>query len=116
MMVKYYSVNRAGHYYIQKYLAGKIIHYGTFKTIWEVEDAVSFLKDNDWSKEKFLEYYYGKKDDKYIKNTSNGKFLIQKYIDGHICSFGTFDTLEEAIRERDICVECGWDYDLIVEK
>lgn len=56
MMVKYYSVNRAGHYYIQKYIAGKIIHYGTF------------------------------------------------------------DTLEEAIRERDVCVECDWDYDLIVEK
>ena len=46
----------------------------------------------------------------------NGKYLLNKTIDGKIESFGVFNTLEEAQKEREWCIKCNWDWDIIVEE
>lgn len=91
-------------------------YYGTFHTLKEIKDAICFLEDHDWDKDIFNE--------KYLKNAQRRKYIrqigdtymVQKNINGHLYSFGTFRRLEDALHERDVCVECDWDYDLIVEK
>lgn len=37
-----------------------------------------------------------------------GRFVVRKYINGKYTYFGFYETLEEAIKVREICVECGW--------
>ena len=48
---------------------------------------------------------------RYIHRRSNGSFRIVKDNE----HYGTFDTLEKAMHERDCLVKCDWDYDLLVE-
>ncbi|WP_405316217.1 hypothetical protein [Methanobrevibacter sp.] len=38
-----------------------------------------------------------------------GRYRIQKVINGRKISYGTYDTLEEAILVRDKLMECDWD-------
>ena len=40
----------------------------------------------------------------------NGQFVIKKEINGKLITFGTFDSLDEAISERDELEEYGWPY------
>lgn len=113
---KHYSKNSSGNYYIHKSIKGRTIHYGTFHTINEVKEAVCFLKNHNWDKRLFKEKYFKKSQKmKYIQQISNGHYMVQKNINGHLYSFGTFKKLEDAMHERDICVSCDWDYDLICE-
>ena len=115
---KFYTKTKSNTYAITKSIKNETIYYHTFKTREEAENAVKYLKKNNWDKKRFIyDYLDGEPERmKYIKRMPNGKYSIQKYINGEYSHFGTFDTLEEAIRERDICVECDWDYDLIVER
>ena len=40
----------------------------------------------------------------------NGQFIIKKEINGKLITFGTFDSLDEAITERDDLEDYGWPY------
>ena len=51
---------------------------------------------------------------KYIYRSSNG-FEIRKRIGEHVEYFGRFNDLETAIDELQVCQECNWDIDLMVE-
>ena len=46
-------------------------------------------------------------DEEYISYTYE-KYQIRKTIDGNLRHFGTYDTLEDAIKMRDYLMEHGW--------
>ena len=51
---------------------------------------------------------------KYVYRSGNG-FEIRKRIGNHVEYFGRFNNLETAIDELQVCRECNWDIDLMVE-
>lgn len=51
---------------------------------------------------------------KYVYRSKNG-FEIRKRIGEHVEYFGRFNDLETAIDELQVCQECNWDIDLMVE-
>ena len=51
---------------------------------------------------------------KYVYKSKNG-FEIRKRIDERVEYFGRFNDLETAIDELEVCQECNWDIDLMVE-
>ena len=51
---------------------------------------------------------------KYVYKSANG-FEIRKRIGNRVEYFGRFNDLETAIDELQICRECDWDIDLMVE-
>lgn len=83
----------------------------------EAEERVKFLKKHDWdlkhSKITGRRNYTGN-ELKYIYK-SHDTYQIHKILDGSIYHFGTFNSLDEAKKERDLLIKCNWDYDLLVE-
>ena len=51
---------------------------------------------------------------KYVYKSKNG-FEIRKRIGNSVEYFGRFGDLETAIDELQVCQECNWDIDLMVE-
>ena len=51
---------------------------------------------------------------KYVYKSANG-FEIRKRIGNRVEYFGRFNDLETAIDELQVCCECNWDIDLMVE-
>ena len=51
---------------------------------------------------------------KYVYKSKNG-FEIRKRIGERVEYFGRFNDLETAITELQVCQECNWDIDLMVE-
>ena len=51
---------------------------------------------------------------KYVYKSKNG-FEIRKRIGNSVEYFGRFNNLETAIDELQVCQECNWDIDLMVE-
>lgn len=51
---------------------------------------------------------------KYVYKSKNG-FEIRKRIGERVEYFGRFNDLETAIDELQVCQECNWDIDLMVE-
>lgn len=98
-----------GKFEIRKKVGGVLTYWGTYHTLEEAR--------------LYRAYYIGKKwmvnphfmNRKYIYE-NNGRYTVSKMIEGHTISYGTFNTLKEAISERDICIKCNWDFDLIVEE
>lgn len=92
-------------------------YYGSYNTRGEAKEAVGFFEAHNWDR-KYVEYKkYGTHSiNRYITRNKCGNYFIQKYIDGKTQSFGTYKSLEEAKQERDLCIKCNWDWDLIVEQ
>ena len=44
---------------------------------------------------------------KYIQKR-DGKYYVRKTVEGRTVMFGTYRTLEDAIKVRDYCIEHGW--------
>ena len=65
-----------------------------------------------------MRYVYAEKEPvelpKYVYKSKNG-FEIRKRIGERVEYFGRFSDLETAIDELQICCECDWDIDLMVE-
>ena len=107
---EYISKNASG-YMIQKY--NKETHrmeyfYSTTSLISALMVRDLFVANN-WNKD-----CVPKKEtitgEKYIYPDAIG-YCIRKIIDGKNTHFGWFRTLEEAIIERDLLIECDWDFE-----
>lgn len=46
---------------------------------------------------------------RYIKQIPSGSYMIQKNINGTCISYGSFKTLAEAKKHRDLCIQNNWD-------
>ena len=83
------------------------------------DTLIEALMMRDWCYNNNYKKYPKKPDtctkEKYIYPKNNGKYIIIKYFNKKLESFGVFDTLNEAIRERDLLIKCNWDYELVCE-
>ena len=107
-MPAYIYQRQNGWYEIRKRVGGHLLYWGSYPTL---EEAMLHRA-----------YYIGKKWDvtpafkakRHIIEKGN-RYIILKKVGDHNISYGTFTNLHDAMRERDICVACNWDFDEIVE-
>ena len=101
-----YIRKRNGLYYIQKHINGELKHFKGSKSLKETIELRDKLIKNNWRDNGQL----GIKeldDNRYIY--SSGKsFMLRKSVNGKYRYFGSFKTLEEAIKARDELIKNNW--------
>ena len=101
-----YIYKRNGFYYILKSINGE---YKYFKGSNSLKEAVEFrdkLIENNWRDVEQLKIEEID-DNRYIYLVNNS-FQLKKYINGKTKHFGTFKTLEEAIKARNELIVNNW--------
>ena len=101
-----YIRKRNGFYYILKSINGE---YKYFKGSPSLKEAVEFrdnLIENNWRDNGQLRIEE-LDDNRYIYSVGKS-FALKKYINGKTKHFGTFKTLEEAIKARDELIKNNW--------
>ena len=101
-----YIYKRNGFYYILKSINGE---YKYFKGSTSLKEAVKFrdkLIENNWRDNGELKIEE-LEDNRYIYSVGNS-FQLKKYIKGKTKHFGTFKTLEEAIKARNELIMNNW--------
>lgn len=99
---------RNGGFEIRKRISGILIYWGSYPTLEEANLHRAYYIGKKWEVKPAF------KADKHIIQRGD-TYIILKEVGGKMVSFGTFDNLEDARHERDICAKCHWDFDLIVE-
>lgn len=114
---RYIFLKKNGGYYIMKHIRNKNVIFAHFNDLDEVRKYRDHCMWSGWNPKMIKPHPRHDRDPtlKYIRE-KNGKYLLLKNIDGKPESFGLFNTLEEAQKEREWCIKCGWDWDLIVEE
>ena len=98
-----YYHKETGNYQVAKKIKGKQYSFGTYTTLEEAEQIRDYFKNRDWpiserlrfSKNKYIHYY-------------NGKYHVNKIINGKKTSFGVFTKLEDAEYQVELCKRFGW--------
>lgn len=101
-----YIYKRNGFYYIMKSINGE---YKYFNRSTSLKEAVEFrdkLIENNWRDNEELKIEE-LDDTRYIYRVGKS-FQLKKHINGKIKHFGTFKTLEEAIKARDELIKNNW--------
>ena len=103
-----------GKYKIYKTKKNKKYCFGTFHTEQEAKERVAFLKKHKWN----IKYTRnpptpGKYPKNIRYNPKYGKYYIQKQIKYQYYYKGLFNTLEEAINERNRLSQLNWDTSLM---
>ena len=99
-----------GKFMIVHKIKGKPHYYGTYETLEEAIIAKERLIKQNWIKEPNPMRYIGK-----ITNGKKMKYYIQRLSKGCEGYFGSFETLEEAQKERDLLEQFDWDWEAICE-
>ena len=99
-----------GKFIIARKIKGKVHYFGTYETLEEAIIAKERLSKQYWIKEPNPMRYICK-----ITNGKKMKYSIQRLSQGCAGYFGSFETLEEAQKERDLLEQFDWDYDAICE-
>lgn len=81
-------------------------HYGIYDSLTEALNAKKVFEANNWGWEPAYDM-----DKRYIRLTPAGNYIIVKKFNGCPQYFGTFNCLEDAIKERDLLMENNWNYD-----
>ena len=105
---KYIYQRRNGWYEIRKRIGGVLIYWGSFPTLEEAQLHKAYYLGKKWRVNPLF-----KARRNIIKR--NNKYIVLKKIDGKTVSYGTFTNIEDAMHERDVCLACNWDYNLICE-
>lgn len=108
---KYISRTGVGTFIVQKYINKKMVYFYHSKSLIECLMIRDLLEDNYWDKE-CLPTKHTLTDEKYIYKDHYG-YSVKKYIDGKMVQFGYFTSLNDAIKERDLCVKYNWDFDAL---
>ena len=101
-----YIQKRNEVYFIQKHINGEFKCFKCSKSLKETVELRDKLIENNWRD-------YGQlgivelDDTQYIYSVGNS-FQLKKYINGKTIHFGTFKTLEEAIKARDELIKNNW--------
>lgn len=95
-------------------------YFGTFNTLKEAIQYRDYLEENNWDK-KLIKFTFKKssRNTRYItavKHARKNGSVMTKYRIFHAgIYYGTFNTLKEAIFERDLLESVDWDYDALME-
>ena len=108
----HYYIKHNGKYDVKKRLNGKTVHFGRYDTEEEAKERVEFLKKHNWDEQYIQKRIYPTT---YIYKTLSNNYTVTKYLNGKKETFGTFKDLQDAINERNHCIECDWDWELICQ-
>ena len=89
-------------------------YWGYYKTLEKAKKARDYFVEHDWDiseRFKFMEI----PPTRYLRKTRAGNYKIVKWLNKKMVYFGTFHTLEDAMLERDLLIQCGWDWDRLCE-
>ena len=103
-------VKHNGKFLISHKIKGKPHYFGTYETLEEAIIAKEKLIKRNWKKEP--------NPMRYITSIPNGKkmkYCIQRLSKDCSGYFGSFETLEEAQKERDLLEQCNWDLDCLYD-
>ena len=103
-------MNGRRYFPVYKCVDGRSRFFGQGRTLIEALMIRDWCIANNWEK-RYSKHSTG---EKYICIV-NGDYRVAKHIDGVCENFGSFKNLEEAIKERDLCIACNWDWDEICE-
>ncbi len=107
---KYIQI-KDNHYKVMKRIKGRYKTYGSFETLEEAIKYRDFIISKGWSSN-----YKYKNPMRYIYlNSRKTGYIISKYVNGEQICFGSFKTLEDAQKERDLLEKCEWDFDKLCE-
>ena len=93
-------------YYIQKHINGELKHFKGSKSLKETIEIRDKLIENNWRDNGQLGIT--ELDDTRYIYSSGKSFQLKKYVNGKSRHFGTFKTLEEAIKARDELIKNNW--------
>lgn len=112
---RYISQTSSGKFNIRKWIKDKTYSFGSYDTLEEAIYYRDYFENKGWENsinERFLN-----SNPSFIQKVGD-KFKIEKAWGNHRkqnrkrCSYGTFNTLEEAIQYRDKCIQANWDASL----
>lgn len=105
--ISFYS----GLYNICKKVDTKYVRFGGFHTLEEAIHHRDYCIENDWSLD-CVHRKYKKRSirHKHVRRVHN-TWQIIKQLDNKTYNFGSFRTLEAAIKHRDYCIEHNWSLD-----
>lgn len=106
-MPKYIYQRKNGWFEIRKRVGGTLLYWGSFPTL---EEAV---RHRDYYARKKWKVTPSFKANRHIVRKNDHTFMIMKQTGKVRDCYGTFDDIHTARRERDICLECDWDFDAI---
>ncbi len=101
-----YIYKRNGLYFIQKHINGELKCFKSSKSLKEAVEFRDKLIENNWRDDGQLGIEE-LDDNRYIYSVANS-FQLKKYINGKTKHFGTFKTLEEAIKARNELIVNNW--------
>ena len=103
-----YKNKKDNRFIISRQMFGKSEYFGSFLTFEDALQAREKLIEDNWGVEGKIFYYDPGEYGEYITNY-NDFYRVKNSINGVNIEFGKFDTLEDAIKARDILVENNWD-------
>ena len=106
----YIYLNKNGSFEIRKRIGGVLLYWGSFTTLEEAKLYRAYYIGKNW----IVNPHFRNRETRYIRE-QEGVFIVNKRTNGKLDYFGTFQNLEDAKNERDICIACNWDLDQIVE-
>ena len=101
-----YIRKRNGVYFIQKHINGELKCFKSSKSLKEAVEFRDKLIENNWRDNGQLGIE--ELDDNRYIYPSGKSFQLKKYVNGKLRYFGTFKTLEEAIKARDELIKNNW--------
>ena len=101
-----YIYKRNGLYFIQKHINGELKCFKSSKSLKETVEFRDKLIENNW-RDKGQLGIVELDDNRYIYSVGKS-FQLKKYINGKTKHFGTFKTLEEAIKARNELIMNNW--------
>lgn len=104
-----------GKYCIYKTINKTCHYFGTFNSLEEAQIYRDFLVDHDWDLQ-YKKYTRGphRNPSKYISyGKKDNKYHLSKTIRGVNTHFGSYNTLQEAVHERDFWESINWNIDLL---
>ena len=101
-----YIYKRNGLYFVQKHINGELNCFKSSKSLKETVEFRDKLIENNWRDNGQLGIVE-LDDNRYIYSVNNS-FQLKKYINGENRHFGTFKTLEEAIKARNELIMNNW--------
>ena len=104
---KYISKNGT-EYQVSKSINGVHTYMGRGKTLIEALMIRDWCIANKWKC--FPSKFH------YLYKCKSGRWGIQKYVNGKMEYFGTFETKQEAEAEIELLKECDWDLELLCEQ
>lgn len=111
--MKYISILK-GKFQVSKQVNGKRYYFGSYDTLEEAKKVREYFIKHNWDvNERFR--FKKTKPFQHIIISEEGNYRVVKRINYKLVHFGTFHTLEDAQRERDLLMQFDWDLERVCE-